>query len=63
MMVSVPHLEFAYTQAPKNMKSLVMCTYLGAIALGNMFTAEVNFISAKRTHFEASGAAYFYFFV
>src|SRR5205823_3745331 len=30
IMVSVTHLEFAYTQAPKKLKSLVMCTYLGA---------------------------------
>src|SRR5437588_6484393 len=35
VLVSVTHLEFAYTQAPKKMKSLVMCTYLGAISLGN----------------------------
>src|ERR1041385_7365435 len=35
ILVSVTHLEFAYTQAPKKMKSLVMCTYLGSIALGN----------------------------
>ncbi|MFO1498104.1 MAG: MFS transporter [Verrucomicrobiota bacterium] len=28
IMVSVTHLEFAYTQAPKKLKSLVMCTYL-----------------------------------
>ena len=43
VMVSVTHLEFAYTQAPRKMKSLVMCTYLGAVALGNLFTARVNF--------------------
>ena len=39
VMLSVTHLEFAYTQAPKKMKSLVMCTYLGSISLGNAFTA------------------------
>lgn len=43
VLVSVPHLEFAYTQAPKKMKSLVMCTYLGAVSLGNLFTARINF--------------------
>jgi POT family proton-dependent oligopeptide transporter len=63
VMVSVTHLEFAYTQAPKKLKSLVMCTYLGAVALGNLFTARVNFFilnpdgSAK-----LKGASYFYFF-
>ena len=61
-MVSVTHLEFAYTQAPRKLKSLVMCTYLGAIALGNVFTAEVN------SYLERSGrttinADYFWFFV
>src|SRR6185503_15731364 len=29
-MVSVTHLEFAYMQSPRKLKSLVMCTYLGA---------------------------------
>ncbi len=42
VMVSVTHLEFAYTQAPKRIKSIVMCTYLGAISLGNFFTAQFN---------------------
>jgi proton-dependent oligopeptide transporter, POT family len=62
VMVSVTHLEFAYTQAPKKLKSLVMCTYLGAIALGNVFTARVNFYleSTGRTEITAS---YFWFFV
>jgi len=62
VMVSVTHLEFAYTQAPKKLKSLVMCSYLGAIALGNVFTAQVNFFLEKagRTQITAS---YFWFFV
>jgi POT family proton-dependent oligopeptide transporter len=64
VMVSVTHLEFAYTQAPKKMKSLVMCTYLGAISLGNAFTAAVNFfIQNPDGTLKLSGAAYFYFFV
>jgi proton-dependent oligopeptide transporter, POT family len=62
VMVSVTHLEFAYTQAPKKLKSLVMCTYLGAVSLGNAFTAGINFLIARGTlHLE--GAAYFFFFV
>lgn len=64
VMISVPHLEFAYTQAPKRMKSLVVCTYLGAISLGNMFTSAVNFfIGNPDGTAKLSGAAYFYFFV
>jgi len=42
VMVSIVALEFAYTQAPKTMKSLVMCFYLGAVAIGNFFVAGVN---------------------
>lgn len=42
VMVSIPALEFAYTQAPKSVKSLVMCLYLLAVAVGNFFDAQVN---------------------
>jgi POT family proton-dependent oligopeptide transporter len=63
IMVSVTHLEFAYTQAPKEMKSLVMCTYLGAISLGNIFTAAVNFfIQNPDGTARLAGASYFFFF-
>jgi POT family proton-dependent oligopeptide transporter len=64
IMVSVTHLEFAYTQAPKKMKSLVMCTYLAAVALGNLFTAGVNsFIQNPDGTVKLQGANYFFFFV
>ncbi len=63
VMVSVTHLEFAYTQAPKKLKSLVMCTYLGAVALGNVFTALVNFlIQNPDGSVKLQGANYFFFF-
>ena len=63
VMVSVTHLEFAYTQAPKKLKSLVMCTYLGAVALGNVFTAAVNFfIQNPDGSVKLAGASYFFFF-
>jgi len=42
VMVSIVSLEYAYTQAPKTMKSLVMCYYLGAVAFGNVLVAVVN---------------------
>jgi POT family proton-dependent oligopeptide transporter len=59
----VTHLEFAYTQAPKKMKSLVMCTYLGSISLGNVFTAGVNFfIQNPDGSVKLQGASYFFFF-
>jgi POT family proton-dependent oligopeptide transporter len=64
VLVSVTHLEFAYTQAPKSMKSLVMFTYLGSVALGNFFTARVDhFIQNPDGTVKLVGAAYFFFFV
>jgi POT family proton-dependent oligopeptide transporter len=42
VMVSIVALEYAYTQAPKTMKSLVMCYYLLAVAFGNYLVAKVN---------------------
>jgi proton-dependent oligopeptide transporter, POT family len=63
VMVSVTHLEFAYTQAPRKMKSLVMCTYLGAISLGNFFTFIVSLVFAARHGGEKFDAGYYFFFV
>jgi POT family proton-dependent oligopeptide transporter len=63
VMVSVTHLEFAYTQAPKKLKSLVMCTYLGAIFLGNLFTAVVTFLIPRWLGTTQLTANYFFFFV
>ena len=62
VLVSVTHLEFAYTQAPKKLKSLVMCTYLGAVSVGNLFTAGINFLIQRGT-LQLKGANYFFFFV
>jgi proton-dependent oligopeptide transporter, POT family len=63
IMVSVTHLEFAYTQAPRKLKSLVMCTYLAAISFGNVFTAFVNFfIQNPDGTVKLQGAAFFLFF-
>ena len=44
VMVSIVALEFAYTQSPKTMKSLIMCFYLGAVAIGNFLVAGVNHV-------------------
>ena len=43
VMVSITGLEFAYTQAPKKMKSVIMATFLMSVSLGNLFTAGVNY--------------------
>lgn len=42
VMVSIVALEFAYTQAPKTLKSIVMSLFLVSVALGNVFTAGIN---------------------
>jgi POT family proton-dependent oligopeptide transporter len=69
IMVSVTHLEFAYTQAPKKLKSLVMCTYLLGISLGNLFTAAVDLFAHRLTGSAAgvktvgNPVSYFFFFV
>jgi POT family proton-dependent oligopeptide transporter len=66
VMVSITALEFSYTQAPKKMKSFVMGMYLlVAIALGNIFTAQVNgYIDEQKEAGLAilEGASYFWFF-
>ena len=63
-LVSPTHLEFSYTQGPVKMKSLIMCTYLLAISLGNQFTAAVNFVIQNPDgSVKLQGASYFMFFV
>jgi POT family proton-dependent oligopeptide transporter len=63
-LVSPVHLEFSYTQGPVKMKSLIMCTYLLAISLGNQLTAVVNwFIQNPDGSLKLQGASYFMFFV
>jgi POT family proton-dependent oligopeptide transporter len=42
ILISITALEFAYTQAPKTMKSLIMSIYLLTVAMGNLLTATVN---------------------
>ena len=43
VMVSITSLEFAYTQAPRKMKSFIMGIYFLGVSLGNLFTSGVNF--------------------
>jgi POT family proton-dependent oligopeptide transporter len=55
-LVSVTALEFAYSEAPKSMKSTIMSLWFLTFSLGNLFTGIV----AKAAPF--SGAAFFWFF-
>ena len=64
VMVSITALEFAYTQAPKKMKSLIQSINLLAISLGNMFAAVVNdVIENDDGTSKLPGASYYWFFV
>jgi POT family proton-dependent oligopeptide transporter len=55
-LVSVTALEFAYSEAPKSMKSTIMSVWFLTFSLGNLFTGIV----AKANPFQ--GAAFFWFF-
>jgi len=63
VMVSITSLEFAYTQSPRHMKSIVMALYLWSITLGNAFTALVHwFIANPDGSLKLQGASYYNFF-
>jgi len=63
VMVSITSLEFAYTQSPRHMKSIVMALYLWSITLGNAFTALVHwFIANPDGSLKLHGASYYNFF-
>lgn len=63
VMVSITSLEFAYTQAPKKMKSFIMGIYFLGVSLGNLFTSGVNwFIQNPDGTVKLAGADYYWFF-
>ncbi|MEM7164127.1 MAG: POT family MFS transporter [Planctomycetota bacterium] len=65
VMVSITSLEFAYTQAPKKMKSFIMGIYFLGVSLGNLFTGRVNGELAKmkeQGQEMLQGANYYWFF-
>jgi proton-dependent oligopeptide transporter, POT family len=63
VMVSITALEFAYTQAPKQMKSFIMSLYLLSVSAGNAFTALVHrFIENADGTVKLQGAAYYNFY-
>jgi len=63
IMVSITALEFAYTQAPKAMKSILMAVYLLAISAGDAFTALVHvFIERPDGSLRINGPTYYLFY-
>ena len=58
VMISITGLEFAYTQAPRAMKSSVMSIWLLTVFFGNLITAYV----AKINFFPMASTGYFMFF-
>ena len=64
IMVSITAIEFAYTQAPKKMKSMLQSIELLAISLGNIFAAVVNdVIKNEDGTSKLPGASYYWFFM
>ncbi len=58
VMISITGLEFAYTQAPRSMKSTIMSIWLLTVFFGNLITAYV----AKVNFFPVASTGYFMFF-
>ncbi|MBI4402717.1 MAG: POT family MFS transporter [Deltaproteobacteria bacterium] len=52
IMISITGLEFAYTQAPKPMKSTLQSFWLLTIALGNFLTAFISHLNRFQGAFE-----------
>jgi POT family proton-dependent oligopeptide transporter len=63
IMVYGTGLEFSYTQAPSNMKSLIMGFFLLSVSLGSLFTAGLNwFIQNPDGTSKLEGASYYWFY-
>jgi POT family proton-dependent oligopeptide transporter len=58
VMVSITGLEFAYTQAPKSMKSSVMSMWLLTVFFGNQLVSLITMVEI----FPVASSSYFFFF-
>jgi POT family proton-dependent oligopeptide transporter len=56
VMVSITGLEFAYTQAPKAMKSTIMSLWLLTVAVGDFLDSFISYLN----RFSGAGEFYFY---
>jgi POT family proton-dependent oligopeptide transporter len=63
VLVSITSLEFAYTQAPRRMKSFIMGVYFLGVSLGNLFTSGVNALMVGEDPvLDLAGPTYYWFF-
>lgn len=63
ILVSIPAIDFAYTQAPKEMKSLIQSVNLLSMSFGNIFAAVVNHVIQNPDGTsKLPGASYYWFF-
>lgn len=63
VMASITGLEFAYTQAPRRLKSLVQALFYLSISGGNLFAAAVHwFIANPDGSNKVTGVAYYNFY-
>lgn len=67
IMVSIVCLEFAYTQSPPKMKSLIMGVYFLGVSLGNIYVSGVNIVMEAMKNKQTGatpldGANYYWFF-
>ena len=60
VLVSATALEFAFSQAPPSMKSLIMSLWMLTIATGNALVAVFASLSEKVVHATEAGAFFFY---
>lgn len=65
VMISITALEYSYSQAPPKLKSWIMGLFYSSVALGNFFTAMINFAIEGNWFGIAGimeGAGYYWFF-
>jgi POT family proton-dependent oligopeptide transporter len=60
VLVSATALEFAFDQAPPQLKSLIMGLWLMTIAGGHFLIAVVTFLNDKLIHAKGASELYFY---
>ncbi|MBP6409882.1 MAG: MFS transporter [Pseudarcicella sp.] len=63
ILVYLTGLEYAYTNAPKTMKSTITALFLATVSIGNLLVSYINHnITEKGFFAQLSGALYFWFF-